>query len=84
MSLYEQRSSFLTTACTFDREREDRWKMIKSLTDILAEVLYPGSPQVNLGQEDLSESEGGRREGGKEKERETETVTERIISILER
>ena len=41
---------------------------LKTWTAVLAEIYQPGSPQVNLWQEDLRESEGG-RSGEREKER---------------
>ena len=42
-----------------DQKTEGKY-CVKTWTAILAEVLIPGSPQVNLGQKDLRESEGGR------------------------
>ena len=41
----------------------------KPLTTILVEICHSGLPQANLGQEDLSENEGG-RSGEREVERE--------------
>ena len=42
---------------------------VKTWTAIMAEIFHPGTPPVTMGQEDLIESEGGRR-GETESERE--------------
>ena len=52
--------------------------MGKDWTAILVDIFQPGSPQVNLDQEDLSELEGGRSgETEIETERERERERER-------
>jgi len=53
--------SFWTTACIFDRGYEDGGKeLCEGGTSNLTEIFYPGSVDINLGQEDLRETEGGR------------------------
>ena len=58
--------------CNLGNWKTDEKFRAKTWTPFLAKKFHPGQPQVNLGQKDLREREGGRigeRERGRECER---------------
>lgn len=57
--IYRGVISGLPLVCLIGDPKMEGKGCVKTWTDILAEILIPGSPQVKLRKENLRESEGG-------------------------